>query len=64
MAVGFGVLGLPPTTFWAMTPKELEAALRGKFGGASEGPPGRGDVASLMRKFPDAPGSLSPCGEG
>ena len=55
MAVGFGVLGLAPQTFWAMTPKELEAALRGRFGGASEGPPARADVAALMRQFPDSP---------
>ena len=53
MAVGFGALGLSPDTFWSMTPKELEAALRGKFGGVSEGPPRRADVASLMRRFPD-----------
>ena len=54
MAVGFGVLGLAPQVFWAMTPKELEAALRGRFGGAgADGPPGRADVASLMQRFPD-----------
>jgi uncharacterized phage protein (TIGR02216 family) len=53
MAVGFGVLGLAPKTFWSMTPKELEAALRGRFGGASDGPPGRAEVASLMQRFPD-----------
>ncbi len=40
MAVGFGVLGLAPQVFWAMTPKELEAALRGPLGGC--GPPARG----------------------
>ena len=34
MAVGLGVLGLPPAVFWAMSPKELEAALRGRTGGA------------------------------
>jgi uncharacterized phage protein (TIGR02216 family) len=53
MAVGFGALGFAPQVFWSMTPKELEAALRGKFGGASEGPPARADVTSLMRRFPD-----------
>ena len=35
MAVGLGVLGLPPAVFWAMSPKELEAALRGRTGAPS-----------------------------
>lgn len=53
MAVGFGVLGLAPHDFWGMTPKELEAALRGRFGAGADGPPARADVAALMRRFPD-----------
>ena len=32
MAMGLGVLGLAPGAFWAMTPTELEAAIRGRFG--------------------------------
>ena len=54
MALGFGLLGLAPAVFWSMTPKELEAALRGRLGRAAfEGPPSRGDFAELMRLFPD-----------
>ena len=34
MAAGFGLLGLAPAAFWAMTPRELAAALRGRFGPA------------------------------
>ena len=34
MAIGLGVLGFAPAVFWALTPKELDAALRGRFGDA------------------------------
>ena len=54
MAVGLGVLGLPPAVFWAMSPKELEAALRGRTGGAAgEAPPSRAVLAALADRFPD-----------
>jgi uncharacterized phage protein (TIGR02216 family) len=29
---GLGVLGLAPDVFWAMTPREFDAALRGRLG--------------------------------
>ena len=32
MAMGLGVLRLAPTAFWAMTPRELQAACEGLFG--------------------------------
>jgi uncharacterized phage protein (TIGR02216 family) len=32
MAMGLGLLGLAPGAFWAMTPVELDAAIRGRFG--------------------------------
>jgi len=54
MAAGLGLLGLAPATFWAMTPRELEAALRGRLGsqtGAS--PVSRADLTRLMQLFPD-----------
>ena len=35
MAAGLGLLRLPPAHFWSMTPKELEAALRGLLGPAT-----------------------------
>ena len=54
MAVGLGVLGLPPAVFWAMSPKELEAALRGRTGGVpNEVPPSRAAFAALADRFPD-----------
>jgi uncharacterized phage protein (TIGR02216 family) len=54
MAVGLGVLGLPPAVFWAMSPKELEAALRGRTGGGTvEAPPSRAAFAVLADRFPD-----------
>jgi uncharacterized phage protein (TIGR02216 family) len=54
MAIGLGVLGLAPLAFWALTPKELDAALRGKYGAGL--PPtalSRGDLGDLMQQFPD-----------
>jgi Phage tail assembly chaperone protein, TAC len=37
-----------------MTPRELEAALRGAFGIAAQTPPmSRGELAALMAAFPD-----------
>lgn len=54
MAVAFGVLGLAPAVFWAMTPRELDCALRGRFGpGLRASAPTRADVAALMKRFPD-----------
>lgn len=54
MAAGLGVLRLEPRAFWMMTPKELEAALRGLAGPVNtEHPPARHDLAILMQKFPD-----------
>ena len=54
MAVGLGVLALPPSEFWRVTPKEIDAALRGRFG-ASLGSnlPSRADLDHLMHLFPD-----------
>ena len=54
MAAGLGILGLAPRDFWAMTPRELDAALRGRLGHAGEPQlPSRADLANLMRQFPD-----------
>lgn len=54
MAAGLGLLGLPPSAFWAMTPRELAAALRGHLGlECAPTPLARGDFDSLMRRFPD-----------
>lgn len=54
MAAGLGLLQLPPSEFWRMTPKEIDAALRGRFGsnlGAEA--PLRADLDQLMQLFPD-----------
>lgn len=53
MAAGLGLLGLAPAAFWAMTPRELAAALRGRLGSSVAAPPSKDDVAALMRRYPD-----------
>lgn len=54
MAAGLGVLRLEPRAFWAMTPRELEAALHGVFGTSGvNDPPTRGEMQKLMQRFPD-----------
>lgn len=53
MAAGLGLLRLPPTQFWSMTPRELAAALRGGLGIVSRTPMVRGDLLRLMHRFPD-----------
>jgi uncharacterized phage protein (TIGR02216 family) len=54
MEIGLGVLGLAPAVFWSLTPRELQAILRGKFGPAGEGSaPTRADLDALMRQYPD-----------
>ena len=54
MAAAFGLLRLSPDDFWSMTPRELERgderACRRQRGAA----PGRGELAALMRRFPDS----------
>lgn len=58
MATGLGLLRLEPKAFWAMTPRELEAALKGLFGPICvDRPPSRGDLAGMMVKFPDGCGA-------
>jgi uncharacterized phage protein (TIGR02216 family) len=56
MALGLGALKLAPPTFWAMTPRELDAALSGHFGRARVGPRMTASVlAALMQAHPDQP---------
>jgi uncharacterized phage protein (TIGR02216 family) len=54
MAAGLGLLRLRPADFWSVTPKELDAALRGLLG-LSQGdePPHRATLARLMQRYPD-----------
>jgi uncharacterized phage protein (TIGR02216 family) len=53
MSAGLGTLRLPPASFWAMTPRELAAALEGLHGPATTAPLRRSDLDDLMRRFPD-----------
>jgi uncharacterized phage protein (TIGR02216 family) len=54
MAFGLGRLRLPPEQFWAMTPREIAAAMRWHMGshGTVE-PMGRNDLNALVARFPD-----------
>lgn len=51
MRVGFGVLRLSPAAFWAMTPRELAAAIDALSPGGR--PLDRDGFAALMRRYPD-----------
>ena len=54
MAAGLGLLRLRPADFWSMTPKELDAALRGLLGPFHDGEPlSRSTLAHLMKRYPD-----------
>jgi len=54
MAAGLGILRLRPADFWSMTPRELDAALRGLLGPAHGGEPlSRTALALLMARYPD-----------
>jgi uncharacterized phage protein (TIGR02216 family) len=53
MAAGLGLLRLSPASFWALTPKELAAALRASGGGAAAGPTPRRTLEDLMQRYPD-----------
>ena len=58
MEAGLGVLRLSPQVFWAMTPRELDAALKGAFGQASSQAMGRADLSALMAAYPDNTGVM------
>jgi uncharacterized phage protein (TIGR02216 family) len=53
MAFGLGVLRLGPTEFWAMSPREIEAAARGLSGPSAQSAPRRAALEALMQRFPD-----------
>jgi uncharacterized phage protein (TIGR02216 family) len=55
MAFGLGVLRLAPRDFWAMTPAEIAAAMRGVCGPPGDAPMSTADLAALMSRFPDKP---------
>lgn len=51
MAFGLGRLRLSPADFWAMTPRELAAAMAAVA--PAQTAPGRGVLDDLMQRFPD-----------
>lgn len=54
MRFGLGALGLAPRDFWRMTPREFDAAVRGKVGAYTDGAPmTSARLTALSRKFPD-----------
>ena len=55
MEAGLGLLRLAPQVFWAMTPRELDAGLRGALGIATrEKTMTRTDLTALMSAYPDS----------
>ena len=53
MAFGLGVLGLAPSEFWTMTPREIAAAADVRLP-AGPKPLVRNELDALMSRFPDA----------
>lgn len=53
MAVGLGMLALAPAQFWAMTPRELAAAVHGRMVRALAAPLSRESLETMMTRFPD-----------
>jgi len=53
MAIGFGVLRLSSRDFWALTPRELAAAIEG-LGGRTAAPLDHAALEALLRRYPDA----------
>ena len=54
MAAGLGLLRLHPADFWSMTPRELDAALRGLLGPMHrDSALPRSVLAGLMARYPD-----------
>jgi uncharacterized phage protein (TIGR02216 family) len=52
MRLALGVIGWPPETFWRATPRELAAALDGRFGWVGV-PADRAALDRLMAAYPD-----------
>lgn len=52
MELGLGRLGRSPQEFWAMTPKELEAAVAGAIG-LGPVPLSREELDGLISRYPD-----------
>ncbi len=57
MELSFGVLGMAPATFWAMSVAEWGAAVAGYLAahglGPGSAPLSRAELAALTRQYPD-----------
>jgi uncharacterized phage protein (TIGR02216 family) len=53
IAFGYGTLRLHPDALWAMTPREVAAAVRARSGRAAAAPISRARLDELMRAHPD-----------
>jgi uncharacterized phage protein (TIGR02216 family) len=54
MAAGLGLLRLRPADFWSMTPRELDAALRGLLAPSHvDEPLSRKTLTELTGRYPD-----------
>lgn len=53
MAFGFGVLKLSSRDFWALTPRELAAAIDGARGHGAVPPMDRARFEALLARYPD-----------
>jgi uncharacterized phage protein (TIGR02216 family) len=53
MQAGLGRLRMAPADFWAMTPRELQAALGVPSGGPGAAALDRAGMTALMARFPD-----------
>ncbi len=53
MSIAFGRLGISPKNFWAMTPRELAAALEPICGGVPGATLTQPGLAELMARYPD-----------
>lgn len=54
MRFGLGTLRLSPCQFWAMTPRELAAAIAAQnHNGMQVTPPARSELQDLMQLYPD-----------
>lgn len=56
LRLALGGLGWTPEAFWRATPRELAAALEGRFG-RSLAPAGRSTLERLMAAYPDTDAS-------
>ena len=63
MAFGFGRLALSSAAFWALTPRELAAAIEGT-GGSRPVPIDRAGLEALSARYPDAGSAVKAAAPG